>query len=135
MLHISIRIVSAFYLLSGVYMLIAPAHWYEAVPGVTSTGPFNIHFVRDIGLVFIASAAALLWGAVQGVRSTAVAGAAWPCLHALFHVQIWLARGVPVDAVAAVNLAAIQLPAWLALWATLKLPRHQQVRNGRTEQC
>ena len=133
--RISIGIVSAFYLLSGVYMLIAPSHWYEAVPGVTSTGPFNVHFVRDIGLVFIASAGALIWGAVRGVRTVAIAGAVWPCLHALFHVQIWLARGTPVDTVAAVNLAAIQLPAWLALWAALKLPRHQSVRNERTEQC
>ena len=81
MLRTLIGIVSAFYLLSGVYMLIAPTHWYEAVPGVTSTGPFNIHFVRDIGLVFIASAGALLWGVVRDVRPVAMAGAAWPCLH------------------------------------------------------
>jgi hypothetical protein len=32
-------------------MLIAPSVWYEFIPGVTDTGFFNQHFVRDIGIV------------------------------------------------------------------------------------
>jgi hypothetical protein len=32
---------------NDLYMLIAPAEWYFAVPGVTTTGPFNQHFLRD----------------------------------------------------------------------------------------
>ena len=38
---------------NGVFMLVSPEGWYLAVPGVTSTGPFNQHFVRDIGLIFL----------------------------------------------------------------------------------
>ena len=38
---------------NGIYMLAAPEDWYFAVPGVTTTGPFNQHFVRDIGLIFL----------------------------------------------------------------------------------
>jgi hypothetical protein len=34
-------------------MLASPEGWYLAVPGVTTTGPFNQHFVRDIGLIFL----------------------------------------------------------------------------------
>ena len=34
---------------NGLFMLIAPQVWYEFVPGVTDTGFFNQHFVRDIG--------------------------------------------------------------------------------------
>lgn len=34
---------------NGLFMLVSPADWYFAVPGVTTTGPFNQHFVRDIG--------------------------------------------------------------------------------------
>jgi len=38
---------------NGVFMLVALADWYVAVPGVTATGPFNQHFLRDIGLIFL----------------------------------------------------------------------------------
>ena len=112
---------AALFVSAGTYMLVAPAEWYAATPGVTKTGPFNVHFVRDIGLAFLAGGGAMAWGAVKTDRSAALWGAAWPCLHALFHVQIWLARGLPLDTVATVNLTAIQLPAWLALWAAWHL--------------
>jgi hypothetical protein len=36
---------------NGLYMLALPTAWYFAVPGVTTTGPFNQHFLRDIGLI------------------------------------------------------------------------------------
>ena len=38
---------------NGIFMLASPETWYFAVPGVTSTGPFNQHFLRDIGLIFV----------------------------------------------------------------------------------
>jgi hypothetical protein len=37
---------------NGVIMLAVPAAWYTAVPGVPATGPFNPHFVRDIGVAY-----------------------------------------------------------------------------------
>jgi len=48
---------------NGVFMLVAPDNWYFAVPGVTTTGPFNPHFVRDIGLIFLLIGGAFLVGA------------------------------------------------------------------------
>ena len=36
---------------NGLFMLLAPSTWYHFVPGVTHTGPFNQHFIRDIGLI------------------------------------------------------------------------------------
>src|SRR3546814_1983115 len=36
---------------NGIFMLVAPLTWYELVPGVTDTGFFNQHFVRDIGII------------------------------------------------------------------------------------
>src|SRR4029078_11271807 len=36
---------------NGLFMLVAPQPWYEFVPGVTDTGFFNQHFIRDIGLI------------------------------------------------------------------------------------
>ena len=37
-------------LLNGLAMLVAGPFWYGTVPGVTATGPFNPHFVQDIGV-------------------------------------------------------------------------------------
>ena len=38
---------------NGVFMFFAPETWFErGYPGVTDTGPMNIHFIRDIGVVY-----------------------------------------------------------------------------------
>ena len=36
---------------NGLFMLVAPLVWYDFVPGVTDTGFFNQHFIRDIGII------------------------------------------------------------------------------------
>src|SRR5215472_2018283 len=46
--------------LNALLMLAVPAAWYAAVPGVTQTGPFNPHFVRDIGAAYLVTGAALI---------------------------------------------------------------------------
>jgi uncharacterized protein YjeT (DUF2065 family) len=51
--------------LNGLFMLVAPSQWYYAVPGVTTTGPFNQHFVRDIGLIYMLIGASFLIGAAR----------------------------------------------------------------------
>lgn len=50
------------------------------------TGPFNSHFVRDIGLIFLASGVALMLGARKGrdAAVSAAAGAAWPAMLSTF---------------------------------------------------
>jgi hypothetical protein len=40
-------------ILSASWMLIAPKHWYYTLPAVPESGPLNIHFVRDIGCIFL----------------------------------------------------------------------------------
>ena len=35
--------------LNGLAMLVAGPLWYQTVPGAPETGPFNPHFVQDIG--------------------------------------------------------------------------------------
>src|SRR6476619_8027266 len=44
---------------NGLVMLGAPAAWYAAVPGVAATGPFNAHFIRDIGVAYVLCGASL----------------------------------------------------------------------------
>lgn len=106
---------------NGLLMWFAPMAWYEAVPGVAMMGPFNLHFIRDIALVFAFSGAAMIFGAMRNIPVVAVTGAVWPAMHALFHIQIWMGRGFPFDEIALVNLLGIQVPAWLALIAAAQL--------------
>jgi hypothetical protein len=104
---------------NGVFMLVAPEDWYFAVPGVTTTGPFNQHFVRDIGLIFLLLGGAFLFGAVRPDLRVALWGAAsiWLSGHALFH--FWeVAVGIcgPSDLLR--DFPAVTLPAILALLLT-----------------
>jgi hypothetical protein len=107
-------------LANGLYMLVAPEGWYFAVPGVTTTGPFNQHFVRDIGLIFLFLGSAFLVGVVQPQLRVALWGAAslWLAGHALFHfwevaVGICSASAIPRD------FPAVTLPAIVGLSLTL----------------
>lgn len=104
---------------NGVYMLVAPESWYLAVPGVTTTGPFNQHFVRDIGLIFLFLGGAFLIGAARPDLRIAFWAAAsiWLSGHALFHfwevaVGICSASAIPRD------FPAVTLPAIIGLALT-----------------
>ena len=33
-------------------MLFAGPTWWTSVPGASETGPFNLHFVQDVGAAF-----------------------------------------------------------------------------------
>lgn len=101
---------------NGAVMLAAPEFWYGIAPGADHTGPFNTHFVRDIGLAFLASAAALVIAALT--RSTTVL---WPALvflggHALLHLVEMVAHGT-TPAVALRDIALIVVPAFLPVAA------------------
>jgi len=46
-------IIASVNILNGLWMIIAPAHWYFNLPaGVPEYGPLNVHFIRDIGCIF-----------------------------------------------------------------------------------
>lgn len=78
---------------NGVAMLLWPALWYQIVPTVPYTGPFNGHFVRDIGCAYLTSAAALAWYAADPwrARPAALTGIAFLLAHAGVHVWDTLA--------------------------------------------
>lgn len=104
---------------NGLFMLADPGRWYALVPGVPETGPFNAHFVRDIGCAYLVAGAALAWFAFDArARPAALAGAAFLALHALIHVADAIAaRGHPEHLMA--DLAAVFAPAVIALWLGL----------------
>jgi hypothetical protein len=111
---------------NGFFMLVSPGHWYFAVPGVTTTGPFNQHFIRDIGLIFLFVGAAFLIGAAKPQYRVVLwaAPTAWLGGHALFHV--WeVAVGICAPSVLLRDFPAVTLPALigagLTLWAVCDL--------------
>ncbi|HEY2178988.1 MAG TPA: hypothetical protein VGH15_10430 [Caulobacteraceae bacterium] len=74
---------------NGMAMLFAGVAWYRAVPGVVETGPFNGHFVEDIGAAYLAAGAALAWLGWRPsptARGAAGAGTAYLGLHAAIHL-------------------------------------------------
>jgi hypothetical protein len=107
-------------LANGIFMLVSPERWYVLVPGVTSTGPFNQHFLRDIGLIFVFMGGAFLVGVVrpQWRAPLWAAAAIWLCGHALFH--FWeVAVGICEPLVIARDFPAVTLPAIIAVLLTV----------------
>ncbi|MEW6437298.1 MAG: hypothetical protein AB1508_09020 [Pseudomonadota bacterium] len=106
-------------IINGLAMLGLPASWYAAVPGVAMTGPFNPHFVRDIGVAYVVAGAGLISYAVwPAARGAALAGAAFLALHAGVHLWDALAgREHPHQLL--IDLPTVFLPPALALWIAL----------------
>lgn len=106
--------------LNGLFMLTSPGRWYVSVPGVTTTGPFNHHFIRDIGLIFLLIGTSFLVGAAKPQsRATLWAAATfWLCGHALFH--FWeVAVGINGTSTLARDFPAVTLPAIIGVLVTL----------------
>jgi hypothetical protein len=90
------------------------------VPGVTTTGPFNQHFIRDIGLIFLLLGAAFVAGAARPEWRVVLWGASslWLTGHALFH--FWeVAVGICAPSAIPRDFPAVTLPAILGLLLTL----------------
>jgi len=75
-------------ILNALWMLAGPMHWYTDLPAaVPDTGPFNPHFVRDIGCAFLATGVALVWAFFSPrFRLPLVAiGSLFLAAHAILH--------------------------------------------------
>jgi hypothetical protein len=102
-------------ILNGTLMLFDGATWYASVPGVVETGPYNPHFVQDIGAAFAVAGLALAARAWRPIYwPAAVAGAGFLAAHALIHLVMITAGH---DHHAALDLAIIVLPSALALYS------------------
>lgn len=117
-------------LANGIFMLVSPQNWYFAVPGVTSTGPFNQHFLRDIGLIFLFIGGAFLAGVARPRFRVLLWGGAtiWLSGHALFH--FWeVAAGICSASVIPRDFPAVTLPALVGMALTLWAFRQSDVRG------
>jgi L-cystine uptake protein TcyP (sodium:dicarboxylate symporter family) len=118
--------------LNGAAMLIAPAWWYAAVPGVRGTGPLNTHFVKDVGAAYVVCCVAFLAVAVNAKgwgRGAAVAAALFLGLHAAIHLVEAFASLDPLADMAR-DFTGVTAPALLALWIAAPWPRFPETRNA-----
>ncbi|MEZ5810657.1 MAG: hypothetical protein R3D45_04505 [Rhizobiaceae bacterium] len=126
-----LAILAAWHGFNGLFMLALPGRWYETVPGVEHTGPFNGHFVNDIGLAFLAAAAGLALAAFRPGRSRAFLAAPAVFLggHALLHLAEFL-HGHSGAAEIARDTFLILVPGLLPAWLLWQDSR--AARNGAT---
>ena len=100
----------AYFFLTGVYIFLAPETFYRLTPGLSSMGPYNFHFVRDISFVFLSCGGALVYGAWARNKALTVASAMWPLMHSIFHATIWAHRGFPFDQIWLFDTFAVVIP-------------------------
>ena len=112
-------------LANALWMLAGPMHWYRELPAaVPDTGPFNAHFVRDIGCAFLTVGVALLWAAFAPAQRrplTAIA-ALFLAAHALLHIYD-TARGALDATHWGLDLLGVYAPALLMLGVVAALRR------------
>jgi len=109
---------------NGLAMLLMPATWFQLVPSVPPTGPFNPHFVRDVGLAYLVSSWALVWFARDPIRGAgaAIAVSVLQVAHSFLHVWDLLA-GRSAPAMFALDVVLVIIPAALMMWLAWPKPR------------
>jgi hypothetical protein len=116
---------------NGAFMLVSPEVWYLTVPGVPATGPFNQHFLRDIGLIFLLMGTGFLAGVARPQLRILLwaAPTVWLSGHALFH--FWeVAVGICTASVIPRDFPAVTLPALIGIGLTVWSIRDLNSRFG-----
>ena len=104
--------------LNGLAMLLGPYGWFIRVPGVIETGPFNDHFVRDVGAAYLACAVGLAFGALDLARhaGAVTAAATFQGLHAAIHlITPFCGKALPWPLLAR-DFPGVFLPTLVTLW-------------------
>jgi hypothetical protein len=108
-------------LLNGIWMLLFPLSWYTDFPAdVPHTGPFNPHFVRDLGVAFLVVALAFGWSARNLSRSYPIHVGLTLFLtgHALIHL-LDIATGHLPASHWLIDLPGVFLPALIMIVLTI----------------
>ena len=112
--------------MNALIQLAAPEPWFWAVPGVPIRGAYNPHFVRDLGLIYLAVAGGLLMGVYDLKQRLAwwVAPMFWLTGHAIFHV-LEVVAGVVGPASLLEDFAGVTLPALISIALVVHAFRHR----------
>ncbi len=114
-------------LINGLWMLIAPESWYNDLPAaVPDTGPYNGHFIRDLGLVFVLIAGGFFWSAYRLYQSRLVLLliTAFFTGHAILHVLDLLTSRLP-HSHWKIDTPAVFLPAILLIFLSFVASRYR----------
>ena len=117
---------------NALWMLAGPMHWYTDLPAaVPDTGPFNPHFVRDIGCAFLTSGVALVWAFFSPrFRLPLVSvGALFLFAHALLHAYDTLSGALGHNHWL-LDLPGVYLPGVLLPLIALRLARSDAKRSA-----
>lgn len=88
LLRIAAGLLGLFNTANGLRMVLAPLAWYSITPGVTATGPYNPHFVIDVGLAYLVGGIAFLAFAWRPrLRLVALGASGFLVMHGLFHLS------------------------------------------------
>lgn len=127
-------VVAALFVANGVFMLLAPQTWYFAIDGVSDTGPFNQHFIRDIGFIYAITGGCVALGVISPAGRAALwlSAGAWHASHAAFHVWEVIVGICGADALVR-DFAGVTLPSLLTLGMGLYAWRRSPGRHGAEE--
>lgn len=123
MTRILAAVLGLFHSANALFMLAAPEAWYAAAPGAADSGPYNPHFVVDVGFAFLAGGLGFLAFAWRPrFRLIAFGASGFLVFHALLHLS-GLAQGHAQHL--GVEIGAIAAPAFLGL--ALAWPRREDL--------
>jgi hypothetical protein len=117
-------------LANAFWMLAGPMHWYNELPAaVPDSGPFNPHFVRDIGCAFLTCGVGLIWAARsrQFRLPLAAIATAFLVFHALLHVYDTSVGNLPSNHWG-LDFLGVYVPALVLLWVMARVVRGAEVR-------
>jgi len=110
---------AVFYLVTGLYIAAVPFVFYETGPGVSDTGPFNMHFLRDVGFAFLVSSLGIAYGLVLRLKPLIVFGTAWLAMHGLFHLILLIVHSNLASEAGLVDVGIVVLPAALVSYLAI----------------
>lgn len=78
----------------GLWALPAPRSFFDDFPGLgmhwaAAAGPYNEHYIRDVGALYLGFVVLFVWAAVRPVPLTTPVAAAWALVqvpHLVFHL-------------------------------------------------
>jgi hypothetical protein len=99
----------------GSTLLVAGERWFMNTPSVAATGPYNPHFVADVGAAFPAAGLALLARSWRTrLWPAAMAGSTFLVFHGSIHVRDFFRHPHDLG-----STLSVVVPSFLALWSAI----------------
>ena len=116
---------------NGLDMLFRPEAWYHSIPSVPHTGPFNPHFVKDIGCAYLGSAFGLALAAWRPAwwMPSALVAAFFLVAHALVHLVETFGGHPSAAAMGLVDYVGVYGPPLLIIGLLMGAPRRYKDRG------